>query len=1398
MLPTRRLRVLASAARMTLWLLLAAWLLFGASWGVLHQWIVPRIGDFRPRLEGVATKALGIPVRIGEISARSSGLIPSFELRDVVLLDPEGREALRLPRVQGSLSPLSLWSRGFEQLFIEQPALEVRRAADGKVFVGGLDVSQPRGDSTAVADWFFSQTEFAIRGGTVRWVDELRQAPPLVLSDVNVHVRNGRRRHLMRLDATPPPEWGDKFSLRGIFRQPIFSVDAGRWRDWSGQLFADFKRVDVSRVQQYAALESLGIAVSGGQGSVRAWADLAEGGITGGTADIALLNVEAQLGKALKPLALQSVAGRLDGSRRSNGFELTTGALHFTTREGLKWPGGNIALSYTNADARSGQKFDLKGDRLDLSALSQIANRLPLSTSTHALIESYAPHGLMETIDLHWQDAAVPMADAASLPKASVPAAQFSAKGRTSGFAVASLASPSVLVGTATHPHPGRPGISGASIDFDITEKGGKARVSIAGGTLDLPGIFESPRVPFDRLAMDVQVKLADGKVDAQLQNIRFSNLDTEGQAQASWRSSNPKIGNPKNHEGTMGVLDLQGSLSRGNGAMVHRYLPLVLPEQVRHYVRDAVVKGEISEVRFKVRGAVDRIPFSDPSLGEFHITAKVKNGVYTYVPKAIQAKDAAPWPALTELSAELVFDRASLQINDISGRASGHAGLQMVKGKARIPDLLHATVELEAALKGPVNDLLGFVNTSPLASLTGNVLSSAQVSGGGDYALRLNLPLAAINKTRVEGTISLPGNDVQFMAAAPLLGRLKGQATFDEGGFNIIGAQARLLGGDIRFDGGSRAPLATAPGAVASSGAVRANDASFAFKAQGNLTSDGVRQARELGFVSRMAQNASGSMSYTATLGVRRGAAEIMVSSNLQGMALNLPAPLKKTADSLMPLRFEQSLLADSLLPGRPLQDQLMLTIGNVASLSYLRDLSGTGPRVVRGGIGVGLEPGETAPHPDSGVAANIKLAAVDLDAWQKVLSTTAATGEAVMAPANALARSNADDATMYLPNSMAIRAGELTVEGRKLNDVVVGGTRDGQNWRANIDAQELNGYVEFRPSGGSGAGRVYARLSRLSLGQSTASEVENILDQQPASIPALDIVVEDLELRGRKLGRVEIEAVNRGAFAVSRDGGVREWRLNKFNVILPEAVLTATGNWVAINAQSPITATSGPLRTQAGVGEHRRTVMNFKLDIADSGELLKRFGMKDVIRSGKGKMDGQVGWIGSPLSLDYPTMNGQFNVNIESGQFLKADPGIAKLLGVLSLQSLPRRLTLDFRDVFSQGFAFDFVRGDVTINQGVAATNNLQMKGVNAAVLMDGRADIAKETQDIKVVVVPEINAGTASLIATVINPAIGIGTFLAQYFLRRPLIQATTQEFHIDGSWTDPKITKVERRP
>jgi uncharacterized protein YhdP len=379
-------------------------------------------------------------------------------------------------------------------------------------------------------------------------------------------------------------------------------------------------------------------------------------------------------------------------------------------------------------------------------------------------------------------------------------------------------------------------------------------------------------------------------------------------------------------------------------------------------------------------------------------------------------------------------------------------------------------------------------------------------------------------------------------------------------------------------------------------------------------------------------------------------------------------------------------------------------------------------------------------------------------------------------------------------MPTTLALRARELSLEGRTLHNVVVGGSRDGRLWKAKVDADELSGNIEFRQPQGTGPGRLFARLARLNIAASAAKDVETLLEQQP-NIPALDIVVDEFEFKGRRLGRLEIDAVYRGPGTVAREGGIREWRLNRLSLSTPESTLVASGNWAAVGAQAA--GVGGP-RLEPKPNERRRTAMKFRLELADVGQALTRYGMKGVVRRGRGSMEGNVSWVGSPLALDYPSMTGIFNVSVENGQFLKADPGLAKLLGVLSLQSLPRRLALDFRDVFSEGFSFDFIRGDVTIEQGMASTNNLQMKGVNAAVLMEGKADIARETQDLKVLVVPEINAGTASLVATAINPALGLGTFLAQLFLREPLMKAATQEFHIDGTWTDPRVTRLGKAP
>ncbi|HYD74555.1 YhdP family protein [Ramlibacter sp.] len=1355
-LPSGPLKVYAACAKWFLWLLAAAWLLLALGLGALHAWIVPRIGEMRPALEAQASRVLGVPVRIGALSAGPGRLVPSLQLESVVLLDAQGREALRLPRVVAALSPRSLWNLGFDQLYIERPVLEVRRSADGHVWVAGLDLSsaagaEPGGGGNA-ADWVFRQGELVVRGGTLHWTDEMRGAPPLELAGVDVVVRNSGRRHALRLDATPPAPWGERFTVQGIFRHPLLSTHPGRWQAWDGQLHADLRRVDLGELRRH--VPPLGVELHGGHGAVRAWVDVADGQVTGGALDVAAAGVSTTLGPGLQPLALATVDGRLAGKRSADGFELQARQLQFTTAGGQHWPAGDIAVSWSEPGSRRGSAGELRADRLDLAVLGQLAGRLPLGGKTHAALERHAPQGLVEGLQLRWQG--------------EWPAPRkYQAKGRIAGLHVSAQAAA------------GTPGVRNAGIEFDFDETGGKARVAVHAGALELPGVFEDPLLPLDRLTADAQWEIKGERIRFNASNLKFANADAQGEGQASWRT-----GDDPAHR-FPGVLDLQASLSHANGARVWRYLPLGVPKEARDYVRESVLQAQVTDGRFRVRGDLRGFPF-DHAPGEFHVTGHVKNATYAFVPKSVVKGNGPAWPALAKLSGRLVFDRAGMRVEDASGVFTNAPNLR-VKATAEIPDLSDTTVGVTGEVKGPLAEALGLVQRSPLAALTQDAMSQATGTGPADVKLRLSLPIARIERSKVQGTVTLAGNDVQMTPESPLLQRARGAVTFSERGFALVGTQARSLGGDVRIEGGSRSG---------------ANEPAVLIRAQGTASADGLRQARELGFVSRLAAHASGASPYSVTLAFRRGGTpELLVTSSLQGLKLDLPAPLAKPVEAALPLRYETALLRDA--PAGALQDRLTVEIGRVAAIQYVRDVGASEPQVLRGSVAIGLAPGETAVLPPQGVTANVRLGATSVDAWEQVLGEAPAPAPAAARAAPAASGTGVarpergpSAAQGYLPTLIALRASQLTVEGRTLHNVVVGGSREGLVWRGNVDADELSGYVEYRQPAGNGAGRLHARLARASIAAAQASAVEAALlgSQATSSIPALDVVVDDFELRGRKLGRLEIEAINRGGGAVVREGGVREWRLNKLSLAMPEAEFNATGNWAEINAQAA--APGGP-RPPRVPPERRRTVMNFKLDIRDAGQLLARFGMKDVVRRGDGRMEGQVAWVGSPMDLDYPSLQGTFHVDVRGGQFLKADPGLAKLLGVLSLQALPRRLALDFRDVFSQGFSFDFLRGDITIQQGVAATNNLQMKGTSAAVLMEGKADLARETQDIRVVVVPEINAGTASLVAAAINPAIGIGTFLAQVFLREPLARAATQQFHIDGSWTDPRVTKLSRQ-
>jgi uncharacterized protein (TIGR02099 family) len=1316
---------LLRCSRWVISLVLLAWALVLTAWLVLHWAILPHINDWRGDLERLASQSLGVSVRIGQIEVSSGRWIPALQLRDVRLLDPTGREALRLPRVSAALSARSLlaFELRFSQLLIEAPELQIRRDAQGQLFVAGLGLA---GDSTdrsgqELADWFFSQYEFVILKGRVHWTDESRAAPPLELSDVNLVLRNGLRRHELRLDATPPPAWGQRFSVRGRFTQSLLKRPS-ELQHWSGQLYADLPHADVRELRRHLDLP---FELDEGDGALRAWAEIRDGQAQSVTADLGLRAVKLRLGSEIEALDLRRIEGRLALQRQDSGFSLNATQLGFEGADGLVWPRSDWTLALRRAAAKPGQGKspataaeisggELTAQRLDLALMTQIASRLPLGSAQRQALAEVAPQGLVSDLSARWDG---PLnAPLSYRVKADLSGLQLAARPAAQGI--------------------GRPGVRGLDLQLEANERGGQARLALQEGELDLPGLFAEPQVPLQRFnaMLDWRIEPRAGKPSAlefKLSDVRLANADLRGEMALTWRSGAGGASGLESGRGGRfpGTLDLSGRLEHGLAARVVRYLPLAVGTAARDYVGAAVRGGEARNVQFRVRGDLWDFPFdARAGAGQFRITAQAQDVDLAYVP----GPDSA-WPAMQKVNAELVFERGSMQIRNGRAKVLGYE-LNGVNGG--IQDLLHKQVlELEGSGRGPMSELLRFMKQSPIGEWTGNGLKDATASGNAALQLALQIPLEDVNRATVKGSVQLAGNDVRILPALPLLGNARARVEFDRRGVTVQGGAARVLGGDASFEGGSQ------------------RDGSLRFTGQGQVTAEALRRATELGPVARLAQQLGGQTAYRLQLGIKDGRTDFTVSSSLQGLSLDLPAPLRKPADSTLALR-----LQSSMLPGN--RDDLKLELGTVVLAHYQRDTSVEPARVLAGALAVQ----DSLPAlPAQGVQLQANLGQVDLDAWQ--------------AMAQRLLGASADEAPEaggYTPTQITLRARELQGSGRSLTRVVAGISQDPdtRSWRANLDAEQLSGYVELRSEHGNQPGRVYARLARLSLPKSEADSVSTLLEQQPSSVPALDIVIEDFELRGKRLGRVEIQA--------QLQGPQREWQLSKLQIRHPDAVLNATGQWLAEPGQ-----------------KLRRAGLTWQLEVADGGNLLESLGQGRILRGGKGKLSGQLGWLGSPLSPDYASMSGQLTMAMGAGQFLQAEPGVGRLLGILSLQSLPRRLLLDFRDVFSEGFAFDDFGGDIKIARGVASSSNLRMTGLQAVVVMEGHANLALETQDLRVVVVPEINAGGASLAYAAINPAVGLGTFLAQLVLRRPMMAANTREFHVTGSWDDPKVEKVERK-
>ena len=516
--------------------------------------------------------------------------------------------------------------------------------------------------------------------------------------------------------------------------------------------------------------------------------------------------------------------------------------------------------------------------------------------------------------------------------------------------------------------------------------------------------------------------------------------------------------------------------------------------------------------------------------------------------------------------------------------------------------------------------------------------------------------------------------------------------------------------------------------------------------KVHGKADMDSLRKNAPHPLLSRL----HGGSDWDAEITVQKKLANVLVTSNLSGLTSDLPVPFAKEGDAVVPLRFEMRSMAAK-------QDVISLQYGRLLSVRLLRREEDGGMVVKRGTVNFG---GIGKWQSRDGVWITGTMPQLSLVGWGGLVSS----GDGAASP-------------------FSIAGADLTIQkldayGISLNGLHVNARNQDGLLTAQLAAKGINGEVSWQQQDN---GKLVARLRNLVLGESengTLGEISSgkkkeivrkiVAEEDVTSteFPALDLEVNELTWKDKQLGKMELQARQHGS----------DWQLEHMRITNPDGVLTADGKYHMADGKT-------------------QTQVNLKLEISNAGKILARSGYPGTVKNGSGKLEGEFAWRGAPDDFSYALLDGKLKLDTDKGQFLKIEePGAAKLLGILSLQALPRHITLGFTDVFSEGFAFDSITGTAQIRQGVLETNDFRIDGSSAKVTMQGQIDLNRETQNLRVRILPTVGNSVSLLGALAVSPLVGIGTFIVNKILREPLDKLASYDYNVAGTWVNPSVTKA----
>lgn len=887
------------------------------------------------------------------------------------------------------------------------------------------------------------------------------------------------------------------------------------------------------------------------------------------------------------------------------------------------------------------------------------------------------------------------------------------------------------------------PGFSGLTLDVDGNEEKGRLSINSRQLKVDAPGVMREP-LSFATLTGQAGWQRKRGELTINVSNIAAANEDMAGNLYGSYQTK----------AGTKGVLDLTAKLTRGDIRSAARYTPLVaLHREGNDWLNGALLAGHTEDFRIRIKGNLSDFPQD----GTKNVIIKI--GGY--------ARDAVlefgkEWPRIENITGEFQINGNKLEVKSPSANMLG-ARLQNVS--VTLPNMMSSSLPLEVRgeAKAASNEFLKFIQQSPVRGYIDGFTDGISASGNSHLVLFARIPLLGSEPVQVSGNIRVQDNDIDLGETVPRLRNTRGVLSFTESGMQASGVTAEILGGPASIN------MQTAEG-----GAVHA-------AVQGRSDLDVLRSREPHPLLAYL----HGSTEWEAEISVLKKSAQLVVKSDLRGISSGLPQPFTKPANEAMPVRIEKSGVSDG-------KDIITMQLGKLLSARLARQEQNGAMVIKHGTIDLGDRNLQQSFRPEfirgkGGIWLVGNLPLLSVQGWERLLGNSG----------NALPALPIGGANLYIA--------KLEGYGLDISNLRINAARHGEAMEVQLASSMLSGEVVWQPHGFAKEGKLSARLLNLTLAdneqtsitakteQSTPSSRDKKPQLHPEDLPAMELSIEDLKIKGNNIGRFEL---------VGHPDG-KDWRMRRLRITNPDGSLMGDGIWYGASPSIGSSNFAPAFGKDESIFPHGGTDSNtmqcqvsLQLDISDAGKILARSGYPNTVKGGSGKLVSNLTWSGSPDEFNYASLNGTLKLDTGKGRFIKMKPGVGKLLSVLSLQALPKHITLDFNDVFSEGFQFDNINGNATIKNGLIDSQDFHIDGSSAKVTLKGSVDLNNETQNLQVKVLPTLGDSVSLIGAFVISPAVGIGSLIANKILGNPLDKLVSFEYNVSGTWSDPDVVKVER--